>query len=139
VLEVSREVVLQIRNLGALHMAMLAMSPPCVNGCHALPRRGLLRITCARSGPHGPKGLEANLALDRLSCSRFVGNQFRLLPTRAACIVPGLRDDRPRRRGTTPGHRLERSTPRRPRSALRPALVNPGVPCAPPNCVPSPP
>ena len=36
VLEVSREVVLQIRNLGGLHLTMLAMWPRRINGCHAL-------------------------------------------------------------------------------------------------------
>jgi Transposase DDE domain group 1 len=33
------------------------------------------------------KELKAGLALDRLSCSRFLGNQFRLLLTAAAYIL----------------------------------------------------
>lgn len=51
-------------------------------------------IYCARGDVENRiKELKAGLALDRLSCSRFLGNQFRLLLTLAAYIlVQTLRD-----------------------------------------------
>ena len=63
------------------------------------------------------KELKAGLALDRLSCSRFVGNQFRLLLTLAAYIVvqavrghaAGRRVPRPRSRRCASGCSKSRS------------------------------
>jgi Transposase DDE domain group 1 len=59
------------------------------------PPRHVYEIYCARGDVENRiKELKAGLALDRLSCSRFLGNQFRLLLTLAAYIlIQALRDD----------------------------------------------
>jgi hypothetical protein len=56
--------------------------------------RHVYEIYCARGDVENRiKELKAGLALDRLSCSRFLGNQFRLLLTLAAYIlIQALRD-----------------------------------------------
>ena len=56
--------------------------------------RHVYEIYCARGDVENRiKELKAGLALDRLSCSRFLGNQFRLLLTLAAYIlIQVLRD-----------------------------------------------